>query len=69
MLRANAQFNYQKISKEEFVETLTDVKKGLEECILCLEMEPQGTKEFDVCKIAKNDLVKVSDMLLFEKFL
>ena len=41
----------------------------LRECVFCLDCEPEGSKEKHVAKVAKNDLNKIGEILLFADFL
>ncbi len=38
-------------------------------CARCLECEPEGSKEAEVIVLARDDLSKLSDLVLFSKFL
>ena len=52
-----------------FVFQVEHICELLRECLRCLECEPEGTKEADVAALARDDLAKLGDLILFAEFL
>ncbi len=69
MYRANGTYKAGHLSKDSFLECVSDICSALKECLKCLEGESEGTREYDVAKVAQDDFSKLSDLILFSKFI
>jgi len=69
MYKANSMFRAGRYGKKEFLAAVEDVMDDLKECVKCLEGEPPGSREFEVAKVARMDLAKLKDVVLFADFI
>ena len=69
MVKANRDYQTGNIKKEEFLNNLKNISCLLEESILCLQPEAEGTKEAYQAKLAKKALSGIKELIFFSDFL
>ena len=57
------------MSKNEFLSSLQEISRQLEESIKCLSEEEDGSKEANQAKLASKSLAEIKEIIFFSDYL